>query len=116
MRSVRFGPWQYMRVIHDFYHLYPREMLFNVDEDPHEVVNLAEQRPEICAEACRYMLEWYEDLMKQNPDDVDPLWTVIREGGPFHARGALPAYIERLQATGRGEHVDELKRRHPYEF
>lgn len=112
MRSVRFGPWMYIRVIHDFYHLYPREMLFNVEEDPHETQNLVEQRPDICAEACRMMMTWWEDNMHEVPDDRDPLWTVMREGGPFHSKGQLPKYLERLQATGRGQHVEELKRRH----
>ncbi|MCK5805891.1 MAG: sulfatase, partial [Lentisphaeria bacterium] len=90
MRSVRFGPWMYIRVIHDFYHLYPREMLFNVELDPHETSNLAAEHPEICAEACRMMMMWWEDNMMDMPDDRDPLWTVMREGGPFHSKGHLP--------------------------
>jgi len=27
----------------------------------------------------------------------------MREGGPFHVRGELPMYLERLRATGRAE-------------
>jgi arylsulfatase A-like enzyme len=113
MRSVRFGPWHYIRVYHDFYHLYPGEMLFNVDEDPHEQHDLAAARPEVCNEAARLYLQWHDEMMAGNPDAVDPLWTVLREGGPLHSRGALPEYLKRLEATGRGEHVAELKRRHP---
>ena len=115
-RSVRFGPWQYIRTYHDFYHLWPREMLFNIAQDPHETQNLAEQRPEICAEAARLLLNWVDDQMLAMPDAVDPLWTVMREGGPLHSRGLLPAYCQRLEATGRGQHVPELRRRHPGEF
>ena len=114
-RSVRFGPWLYLRTIHDFYHLYPREMLFNVVEDPHETVDLAPARPEVCAEGARLLLTWQEDMMRSVPDAIDPLWTVMREGGPEHARGHLKAYCERLQATGRGQCVAELRRRHPQE-
>jgi hypothetical protein len=55
-------------------------------------------------------------MMAQMPDAVDPLWTVMREGGPHHSRGYLARYCERLEATGRGEHVAELRRRHPGEF
>jgi hypothetical protein len=40
----------------------------------------------------------------------------MKEGGPLHARGQLKAYCERLEQTGRGQHVAELKRRHPREF
>jgi len=113
MRSVRFGPWMYIRTVHDFYHLHPREMLFNVAEDPHEQTDLAERRPEICAQGARIMLNWHEDMMRQMPDAVDPLWTVMREGGPLHSRGQLAEYCKRLEATGRGQYVEELKERHP---
>jgi hypothetical protein len=41
--------------------------------------------------------------------------TVIAEGGPFHCRGELRAYLERLRATGRGDHADALAARHPRE-
>ena len=112
MRSVRFGPWQYLRVYHDFFHLWPREMLFNVAEDPHETNDLASARPEVCAEAARRLLDWHDQQMSGLRDAVDPLWTVMREGGPEHCRGALPAYLERLKATGRGEHVAALTARH----
>jgi choline-sulfatase len=48
----------------------------------------------------------------------DPLDTVLEEGGPYHARGRIKAdnYRERLEQTGRGEQVAELKKRHPGEF
>ena len=113
MRSVRFGPWIYIRTVHDFYHLYPREMLFNVVADPHEQTELAEQHPEICAQGARIMLNWLEDMMRQLPDAVDPLWTVMREGGPLHSRGQLAEYCQRLEATGRGQYVEALRARHP---
>ena len=44
---------------------------------------------------------------------VDPMWTVLREGGPFHVRGQLPAYLARLRATGRAERAEKLARAHP---
>ncbi len=112
MRSVRFGPWHYIRVYHDFMHLYPREMLFNVVEDPHEQRDLAAERPEVCDRAARLLLEWHDEMMAGMPDAVDPLWTVMREGGPTHSKGALPRYLERLKETGREQHVEALKQRH----
>ncbi|MFW5980507.1 MAG: sulfatase, partial [Halanaerobiaceae bacterium] len=117
-RSVRFGPWLYMRTYHDGFHLFPKEMLYNVEEDPHERNNLAEEKPEICQEAVYKLLEWHDEMMMTMPyaDKTDPLWTVINEGGPFHAKGHLPDYIEYLKQTDREEAIPELKKRHPQEF
>jgi arylsulfatase A-like enzyme len=117
-RSVRFGPWLYMRTYHDGGHLFPKEMLFNLEDDPFEQNDLAEKRPEICAQGARLLHDWHDRMMQRNLPEYtdDPLWTVMREGGPFHARGMLPAYCDRLKATGREGSVGELKRRHPEQF
>jgi arylsulfatase A-like enzyme len=115
-RSVRFGDWIYIRTYHDFFHLYPKEMLFNLRDDPHEQRNLAASRSDICREAVHRYLDWHDRMMETMPEDADPLWSVMKEGGPFHSRGHLPKYCERLEATGRGWAVEELKRRHPGEF
>ena len=92
-------------------------MLFDVEEDPHEQVNLAEGKPEVCREAAYLLMQWHDRMMKSMQYyDTDPLWTVIREGGPFHANGQLKEYCKRLEETGRGWAVPELKKRHPHEF
>jgi hypothetical protein len=67
-------------------------------------------------EAVYYLNQWHDEAMRLSSDAVDPLWTVMKEGGPYHARGYLPGYIKRLEATGRGHLVPELVRRHPGEF
>lgn len=115
-RAVRFEDWIYIRTYHDGYHLFPEEMLFDLKNDPHEEHNLAGDHPEVCNRALRHLSSWHDGMMRKSGSDVDPLWTVMREGGPFHARGELTAYVKRLEATGRGAFVDELKRRHPQEF
>lgn len=91
-------------------------MLFNLEKDPHEQFNIAEENREICMEAVYYINEWHDSMMKSMKYDVDPLWTVIQEGGPLHARGKLSEYCRRLEKTGRGYAIPELKRRHPEEF
>ncbi|MDO3409920.1 sulfatase [Saccharibacillus sp. CPCC 101409] len=117
-RSVRFGRWLYMRTYHDGYHLFDRDMLFDLEADPYEQRNIASSHPELCREGMYLLAEWHDDMMKSMPYpcDTDPLWTVMSEGGPYHARGHLPRYIERLKATGRAEAAEELARRHPREF
>lgn len=115
-RAVRFEDWIYIRTYHDGYHLFPEEMLFDLRKDPHEQDEISRDNPEVCNRALRYLTRWHDDMMRKSGSDIDPLWTVMREGGPFHPRNELPGYIERLEATGRGAFVDELKRRHPQEF
>jgi len=117
-RSVRMGDWLYMRTYHDGFEMFPDEMLFNVADDPHEQHDLAAERPEIVTRAAACLASWHDEMMATMPDGIreDPLWTVIREGGPYHARGKLRDYCKRLEATGRGHAVPELKRKHPREF
>ena len=57
---------------------------------------------------------WTADEMRRSRRTVDPMWIVMREGGPFHARFTSPqfsAYQERLRQTGRAEHAEDLQRR-----
>lgn len=111
-RSVRFGHYLYMRTYHGGYHLYPEEMLFDLEKDWHEQENLAGQKPDLCAKACRYLCKWQDEMMQTADGDSDPMWTVIREGGPHHTRGFLDTYIKQLQNTGREEGAEKLKERY----
>lgn len=117
-RSVRFDDWIYIRTYHDGYHLFPKEMLFYLKEDPHEQINVAEENPEICGKALRYLNEWHDKMMSELPEgyQVDPMQTVLKEGGPYHARGQLKSYYYRLNATGREKAAEELKSKYPEEF
>lgn len=116
-RSVRFGDWLYIRTYHDGFHPFPKEMLFNIADDPFEQHNLAPSQRQICMEAVYYLNEWHDDMMSSMKHDVDPLWTVMHEGGPYHATSDdLRGYVRFLRSTGREWAVDELKSRHPEAF
>ncbi len=115
-RSVRFGDWMYIRTYDDGYHLFPKEMLFNLKDDPYEQRNVAEANRAVCDEAIRRMSDWHDDMMATSTSDIDPLWTVMREHSLIYNRGQLPDYFKRLEATGRGWAVPELMKRHPHEF
>ncbi|MFC5451593.1 sulfatase family protein [Paenibacillus aestuarii] len=115
-RSVRFGDWLYIRTYHDGYHLFPQEMLYHLKNDPYEQEDVALQNPNVCRDAVYLLNQWHDEMMMTMPYDTDPLWTVMKEGGPFHAKGHLKDYIVHLENTGRGDAIPELKRRHPREF
>ncbi len=114
-RAARFDDYIYIRTVHGGYHLFDDEMLFNVVEDPHQLHNLASQRKDLCAQGAKYIQDWEYDMMKHSDYDTDPMWTVMREGGPLHCRGQLQNYVKRLQATGRGQYVDQLLAKYPGE-
>lgn len=112
-RSARFGDYLYIRTVHGGYHLFPEEMLFNVKEDPHQLNDIAVDHPELCAKGAKIILDWVDEMMKKSNYAVDPMWTVMREGGPEHARGALEAYIKRLTGTPREYGVELLRKMYP---
>lgn len=117
-RAVRFDRWIYIRTYHDGYHLFEEEMLFDLETDVYETMNVAERYPEICRQAVYYLDRWVTENMfaQVHNCQTDPMWTVIAEGGPYHARGHLKAYSDRLKKTGREWAVPLLKKRHPLEF
>jgi choline-sulfatase len=121
-RSVRWDDYLYVRTYHDGYRLFPKELLFDLRADLHEQNDLAAARPDLCREALSRLCEWHDARMFDLAGlgyTEDPLWTVIREGGPMHARDSVLAetgYCDRLQATGRGWAIPEYRRRHPRAF
>ncbi len=126
-RSVRWSQWLYIRTYHDGFHLYPQEMLFDIERDPYEQNDLTAQHPELCKEGAWRLLRWHDEQMqkmaKYSTDSVDPLWSVMREGGPFHANlqeqtrdpGGIDGflkYLKRLDETGRKEGSDALRKKY----
>jgi arylsulfatase A-like enzyme len=114
-RAARFEDYICVRSYHDGLHDFPEVMLFNLREDPHEQHDLASKRPDIVARAMNLLDGWYGTMMRSSQNGVDPMWTVLREGGPFHTRGELPNYLERLRKTGRSEAGARLAAAHPNE-
>lgn len=114
-RGVRFDNWILIRTLHDGYHLFDDAMLFDLAADPHEQTNLADQKPDVVARGQALLDAWMAEAMPTAARGRDPLMNVIAEGGPYHVRGQLPAYLERLRATGRGELAARLAERYPNE-
>ncbi len=115
-RSAVFGDWLYIRTIHDGYRLFDKEMLFNIKEDPHEQNDVKDLYPAICQQGAKIVLDWTEEQMTNSDSAIDPMWLVMREGGPSHTRGWLKHYVEHLRKTGRAEGAEELIARHPDEL
>ena len=111
-RSVIFDDYIFIKTYHDGLKNFPKYMLFNFKQDPHEQNNLADQRPDLVEKGLALLNTWYDEMMAKSEDGIDPMQVVLQEGGPFHTRGMLEGYCERLEKTGRKEAAEKLKSQH----
>jgi choline-sulfatase len=110
-RGVIWDNWLAIHTYHTGFKAFPRHMLFNVQDDPHETTNLAGKHPEIMASGLQKLEKWHTEMLQSVPRRFDPLWTVMQEGGSFHANNNgkdFKDYIDRLRSTGRGFYADWL--------
>ena len=112
-RSVRFGNWLCIETYWDAFHGYPAVMLFDLADDPYEQHNLAPDLPDVVKHALGVLHEWKEEAMSRSSFGIDPMWSVLHEGGPWHSRVDVEWYLERLRATGRGVWADRFEARGP---
>ena len=113
-RSARWDRYLLIRSYHTGFKNYPELMLFDVEADPHEAEDLAAARPDLVAQGLARIDEWQTDELRRSHTATDPLWAVMREGGPFHASFRSPAfakYLDRLRHTGRAGFAEDLERR-----
>ncbi|MEN8230872.1 MAG: sulfatase [Bacteroidota bacterium] len=119
-RGVRFDmddeKYLCISTYHDGFKEVDPVMLFNLTQDPYEQKNLCEERPDLVNRAKGMLGEWHNEMILTSHHNTDPMMTVLREGGPFHTRGELPAYLEHLRATGRAHHAERLASLHPDEI
>ncbi len=111
-RGVRWADWLYLRTWHDGFHGWGDEMLFDIAADPHEQHDLSAERPDVVSDSTATLASWTSYQLGRSFSPVDPMQTVLEEGGPFHTRGRLPGYLDRLRSTGRAGHATELAQRH----
>lgn len=114
-RGVRWGDYLYLRTWHDGYHWWPSDMLYNIATDPNEQSDLAPDRGDLVKAGSTTLEAWTAQQLDRSFSPIDPMQIVLQEGGPFHTRGQLPSYLNRLHATGRGEWAAKLIKRYPDE-
>ncbi|HTW36980.1 MAG TPA: sulfatase [Steroidobacteraceae bacterium] len=111
-RGVRFDQWMLISTLHGGYHLFDDVMLFDLAQDPFEQHNVAAERADVAGRGLMLLAEWHAAMLPHAARGRDPLENVIREGGPYHVRGELPKYLERLRATGRSDQAGLLQARY----
>lgn len=101
-----------IRTYHDGFHGFPETMLFDLGRDPHQQLDIAAAEPALVAAGLAEIERWHGHMMQSSTLACDPLWRVLREGGPKHVRGQLADYLERLRSTGRSDAAALLEARH----
>jgi hypothetical protein len=101
-----------MQTYHDGYKNFDPVMLFNLTRDPHEQVNLAPENVDVVNKGLAMLASWHQQQMITSTTNIDPMMTVLQEGGPFHTRGSLSKYVKYLQETGRSHHAERLMKIH----
>ena len=85
-------------------------MLYDFENDFHMTNNLAGERPGIVGKGLQLLDEWYSQMMKSSPLSKDPMETVLEEGGPFHTRERIIAYLKRTKRSDREEIIKAIQK------
>ncbi|MHB0876010.1 MAG: sulfatase family protein [Anaerolineae bacterium] len=108
-RAVRTPDWLLIQVLHPG--LYPYDeplMLHDMHADPHQQVNLAAERPDVVGQLLAHLAEWRQTQI-QAGGAPDPLEGMVATGPFLYYTPAQ--MIARLERTGRGHLVPDLKAR-----
>ncbi|WP_309380061.1 sulfatase family protein [Cerasicoccus frondis] len=111
-RAARWDDYICIETYHDSWHDYPDLMVFDLANDPHEQNNLAKSNPELAAKGKAMIAKWKQEMMEKSRYDVDPMDTVLSEGGSLHSKTDPVTYLKRLRETGRSEAADRLAAKH----
>lgn len=118
-RSVVFDKYLYIQTYHDGYHTYfEPEMLFDLESDPHEQKNIANDNENIVKEAKVILFDWYNQQMMnlENGHCEDPLWYIYHNGGPHHAHGFAKLFRNNLNRIGEIEKAKQVEEKYKDEF
>ncbi|KKK41994.1 MAG: Choline-sulfatase [Candidatus Lokiarchaeum sp. GC14_75] len=116
-RAVRFNNWTLINTYHTGLKDFPKTMLFDYENDYHMLKNIADERPKIVEKGVELLETWQKNMMQDNSSNIDPMETVLKEGGPFHTRGTLKYYLNQLKKSGREDMVKViLDRKESYNF
>ncbi len=111
-RGVRFEDYLLIQTLHDGFHLYDDVMLFDLEKDPHETNNIAQVNEPVRERGLAILNNWHADMMLDAARGRDPLVNVVAEGGPYHVRGQLKTYLQRLRDTNRSGIADALEEKY----
>ena len=100
-RTVRFNNWTLIKTYHTGLKNFPEIMLFDYDKDFHMINNIADQKPGIVTKGLNFLKEWYLEMLKNSPNNEDPMETVIKEGGALSYQRSTEKLFKSIEKIGK---------------
>lgn len=105
-RSVRDHKWSFIRTYHSGLYHFDDVTLYDMENDPHQRVNVASEYPDIVKEMDHRIAQWFQSNIGSNGRKTDPMQAVI-ESGPFRYV-TLEQWVDRLRAEGCTDEAEAL--------
>ena len=117
-RSIRFDRWLLIETYDDgCKEILTPIMLFDIENDPHELVNLADTYPEVVDRGESLLHQWLKENMAKSLSDEDPLISVLHNSGPYHIPVyQLMDYADTVRSIWGEEKAEEILRRHREQY
>ncbi|MEK3723971.1 sulfatase family protein [Paenibacillus sp. FSL H8-0034] len=107
-RAVRDQRWYFIRTYHEGMYDFDEVVLYDLQNDPHQTVNVAVEHPNIVHLMEQRLEQWVTNNLHKAGTEIDPMQEIIRTGGPF--RYMLPEqWVGRLEKAGWGKQAEALK-------
>ncbi|WP_230986740.1 sulfatase family protein [Cohnella fermenti] len=105
-RAIRDARWYFIRTYHPGFYRFDDVTLYDMENDPHQLHNVASHFPEIVHLMDHRIQEWLQEQQSKHGLIMDPMQEVIRSG-PW--RYVTPeAWAERLRSEGREAEADSI--------
>lgn len=95
------------------YYMFPEYLLFDLENDPRQMMDVAETKPEALKAAISLLEQWLTERSEAGVADRDPLIEAVAWRQSEELR-ELPRYSARLASTGREACLEELRERFGY--
>lgn len=108
-RAVRDSRWYFIRTYHPGLYDFDEVTLYDLHEDPHQLVNAASGRPDIVKEMDHRLMTWLHEQLGKPGHRGDPMQKVVQTG-PWKYT-TLEEWVARLNQEGLHEEADRLLNR-----
>ncbi|KIL40396.1 arylsulfatase [Gordoniibacillus kamchatkensis] len=106
-RAVRDSKWYFVRTYHTGLYDFPQVSLFDMENDPYQTNNVADQYPEVVKEMDHRLIEWMQQHVYKAGHKIDPLQKVI-ETGPWKYV-TVEGWVQRLRRDGWHDAANRLE-------